>query len=119
MVIRVKRVYDEPSGGDGCRILVDRLWPRGLGRSRARVDVWMREVAPSDGLRRWFGHDASRWEEFKERYFRELEEKDELVNAILELERRMGVVTLLFGARDLERNNAVALREYLLRRGER
>jgi len=114
MVIRVKRVYDTPSGEDGYRILVDKLWPRGLSKSRAKIDVWMREIAPSDMLRRWFRHDASRWEEFKRRYFKELKRKDELVNAILELEKRIGVVTLLFGARDLKRNNAVALMEYLI-----
>ncbi|MDJ0270533.1 MAG: DUF488 family protein [Aigarchaeota archaeon] len=115
MVFRVKRVYDVPSSGDGFRVLVDRLWPRGLDRGRARVDLWMREVAPSDELRRWFGHDASKWEEFRRRYFEELGEKDELVNAILELEKWMGVVTLLFSARDLEHNNAVVLMEYLIR----
>ncbi|MEM0183994.1 MAG: DUF488 family protein, partial [Thermoproteus sp.] len=110
-MIKIKRVYEEPSPDDGVRVLVDRLWPRGLSRERAKVDYWLKEVAPSDELRRWFGHDPERWEEFKERYWRELDSKREAVEELVALVRSNAVVTLLYAARDRERNNAVALRE--------
>lgn len=113
MTFRVKRVYDAPSPDDGFRVLVDRLWPRGLSKSSAKVDLWLREVAPSDGLRRWYGHRPERWEGFKARYFAELDRKPELIGELLRLERERGTVTLLFAARDRHRNNAVALLEYL------
>lgn len=111
-MIRVKRVYDEPSAEDGYRILVDRLWPRGLKKREARIDLWMRDIAPSDKLRRWFGHNPARWEEFKKRYFEELRGKEASLKPILEKDRH-GVVTLLFSARDTVHNNAIALKEYL------
>lgn len=113
MTFRVKRVYDAPSPDDGFRVLVDRLWPRGLTRSSASVDLWLREVAPSEELRRWYGHRPERWEEFRARYFAELDRRPDLVEALLRLERERGTVTLLFAARDRHRNNAVALLEYL------
>jgi len=113
VLIRVKRVYDPASSADGFRVLVDRLWPRGLSRGRASVHLWLREIAPSDALRRWFGHRPERWGEFKLRYFGELGEKIGLAESILEKEREHGVVTLLFSARDPEHNNAVALKEFL------
>jgi len=113
--IRVRRVYEAPAREDGTRILVDRLWPRGLARSRAAVDFWWRDLAPSDELRHWFAHDPAHWDEFRERYWAELDARGEALeaarNGIAEAER----VTLLFAARDEERNNAVALRDYLLR----
>lgn len=112
--IRLERAYDKPCEGGGTRVLVDRIWPRGVSREEARVDLWLREAAPSDGLRRWFGHDPERWEEFRERYWRELDEREEVEN-LADLVRK-GRVTLPFGARAEQRNNAVALKEYLERR---
>jgi uncharacterized protein YeaO (DUF488 family) len=116
--IRVKRVYDPPSRADGSRLLMDRLWPRGLGKDAARLDGWLRDVAPSDSLRRWFGHDPARWDEFRERYFAELDAKPGTWSDIVERARR-GTVTLLHGARDPEHNNAVALEAYVERHGRR
>jgi uncharacterized protein YeaO (DUF488 family) len=113
--INIKRVYDEPSSDDGWRVLVDRLWPRGLSKDKARVDDWLKDLAPSDGLRKWFGHDPAKWRQFRHRYLEELRaHRDELG----ELRRRSrgGRITLLFAARDTEHNNAVALRENLERR---
>ena len=112
-VISVKRVYEQPSKADGFRILVDRLWPRGLKKEKAGVDLWLKDVAPSDELRRWFAHDAQKWVEFKNRYFTELDGKGEIVSRIGDAGDH---VTLLYGAKDDEHNNAVALREYMLAR---
>jgi uncharacterized protein YeaO (DUF488 family) len=111
-MIRVKRVYDPPEPADGCRILVDRLWPRGLSRERAAVDLWLRDVAPSDALRQWYGHEPARWPEFKRRYHRELQQRAEAL-AEIRSRARGGTVTLLYAASDRERNNAVALAEFL------
>jgi uncharacterized protein YeaO (DUF488 family) len=110
--LQVRRVYDAPAPGDGRRILVDRLWPRGLAKRDARIDHWAREVAPSDGLRRWFGHDPAKWDEFRRRYAAELDANAEAVAALAQAIGDGGA-TLLFGAKETERNNAVALREYL------
>lgn len=112
-MFRVRRVYGGRSPEDGCRVLVDRLWPRGLSRAAADVDLWMRDIAPSDGLRKWFGHNPARWEEFKRRYHMELASKKNLVEELFALEKKHGTVTLLYSARDPEHNNAVALMEYL------
>lgn len=112
MAIRVKRVYEAPAAEDGLRILVDRLWPRGLKKEAARLDLWLREAGPSDELRRWFGHDPGRWEEFRRRYAEELATKAELLEKIV-APAREGPVTLLYGAKDGEHNQAVALRDYL------
>ena len=112
MSVQLKRVYEDPSPADGLRILVDRLWPRGLKKEDAALDRWDRDIAPSDALRKEFGHDHSRWAEFKARYFAELDANPEPVKRIAD-EARRGTVTLLFAARDTEKNNAVALREYL------
>lgn len=114
MPVRLKRVYDPPSPSDGLRILVDRLWPRGLTKEDASLDRWDRDIAPSNELRKEFGHDHSRWDEFKARYFAELDANPEPVKRLAG-EAKKGKVTLLFAARDTERNNAVALREYLER----
>lgn len=113
--IRIKRVYDAPDPSDGLRVLVDGVWPRGMTKEQVGADLWLREIAPSAGLRKWFAHDRSRWEEFKRRYHAELEAKAEAVNRLLEVagERRL---TLLYSARDSQHNQAVALREYLLER---
>lgn len=113
-MIFIKRIYENPSREDGFRILVDRLWPRGLSKEKARVDLWLKDVAPSDDLRKWFSHDVQKWAEFKKRYFAELDEKLEDIAKVREGEGEK--VTLLYGARDEEHNNAAALREYLMMR---
>jgi uncharacterized protein YeaO (DUF488 family) len=112
MTIRVKRVYAPPLRTDGCRVLVDRVWPRGVGKEEARLDEWCREIAPSDELRRWYGHAPEKWPEFRRRYFAELAEKEEIVAELVQKVRGEGL-TLVFGARDEEHNNAVVLKEYL------
>ncbi len=114
MPIRLKRVYDPPLPSDGRRILVDRLWPRGLTKEDAALDRWDRDIAPSNELRKELGHDHSRWDELRARYFAELDANPEPVKRLAG-EAKKGTVTLLFAARDTERNNAVALREYLER----
>lgn len=111
-MLRIKRAYEEAGSGDGKRILIDRLWPRGLKKEKAEIDVWVREVAPSAELRRWFGHRPERWEEFRTRYFAELDARPEAVARLRE-ELRGGTATLVYGARDSEHSNARALREYL------
>lgn len=111
-MIRVKRVYEPPGPDDGTRILVDRLWPRGIAKAAATWDHWMKDVAPSDSLRRWFGHDPRRWRSFLERYHDELVHNAEVV-ALLVREVESGAVTLLCSARDERHNNAVALKAYL------
>lgn len=112
--LQVKRVYDPPSNDDGIRVLVDRLWPRGLTKATAAVDLWLKDIAPSVTLRRWFNHDPSpsRWSEFTQRYHEELDHKKTAIAALAGAVRR-GRVTLLFGARDPDHNNAVALFSYL------
>ncbi|MCC7104350.1 MAG: DUF488 domain-containing protein [Chloroflexi bacterium] len=110
--IRIKRAYDPSEPDDGARFLIDRLWPRGVRKEALRVDGWLRDVAPSAELRRWFGHDAARWPEFRSRYFAELDGRSETWQPLLDAARR-GTVTLVYGARDREHNDAVALREYL------
>jgi len=111
-MIRVKRVYEPPEPGDGARFLVDRLWPRCVKRESLRVSEWLKDVAPSNTPRRWFGHDPARWEEFQRRYCAELDDKPEAWRPILEAARR-GAVTVLYSARGTAHNNAVALKEYL------
>jgi uncharacterized protein YeaO (DUF488 family) len=112
--VRLKRVYEPPSPEDGVRVLVDRLWPRGLRKADAAVDRWMKDVAPSTELRQWFGHDPERWQEFRRRYARELQQHSTSIGELRELVRH-DTVTLVFGARDEEHNDAVVLREVLLR----
>jgi len=115
--VALKRVYEPPAPEDGTRVLVDRLWPRGLSKEKAAVDHWAKEVAPSHALRRWFGHAPERWDAFQARYCEELEspEAQEEIAALRALQRK-GHVTLLYAAKDEEMNNAVALRDYLRRR---
>lgn len=112
MKCAIKRVYDPPSDDDGLRVLVDRLWPRGLTKAAARVDRWLKEIAPSDGLRKWYAHDPEKWIEFQRRYREELTRVPETVAELRALARK-GRVTLLFSSRELERNNAVALQRLL------
>ena len=112
-MIRVRRVYKEVSVEDGFRIPVDKLWPRGMSRDKAKVDLWMREIAPSDDLRKWFSHDPKKWQRFQRRYETELKEKQELLHKIKQAEKENKIVTLLYSARDEEHNQAVALAEIL------
>ena len=114
--VELKRAYEEADANDGTRVLVDRLWPRGLSKERARVDAWLKEVAPSDELRRWFGHDPDKFAEFRKRYEAELasESGKEAMAKLRELVKR-GHVTLLFAARNMEHNNAVVLRDVLMK----
>ncbi len=113
MQIWTRRVYDAPGTRDGTRILVDRVWPRGISKQRAQLHGWYPEVAPCTALRQWFGHDSARWDGFKQRYFAELDANPDAVGR-LQAVARQGRLTLLFGARDTTHNNATALREYLL-----
>jgi uncharacterized protein YeaO (DUF488 family) len=112
MSLHLKRAYDTPSSDDGFRILVDRLWPRGLTKEKAAIDLWLREIAPSHELRKWFHHEPDKWPEFRERYIAELSGKPELIAEIAD-RAQAGVVTLVFSARDEEHNQAVVLREYI------
>lgn len=112
MPLQIKRVYDEPDTSDGKRILVDRLWPRGISKTDAAIDEWIRECAPSNELRKWFAHDKTKWDEFKHKYFAELSNKKELLAPLRKLVRSSRV-TLLFAASDSGHNNAIALVEYL------
>ena len=110
--IRLKRAYEPPSPEDGTRVLVDRLWPRGVRKAEAVIDCWLKEIAPSSELRRWFGHDPSRWEEFRRRYRAELSSRPELLNRLRALAEQ-GTLTLVYAARDEDHNQAVALRGML------
>lgn len=112
--VRIRRVYEEPSADDGLRVLVDRLWPRGRSKQSAHIDVWLKDIAPSKDLRTWFGHIPERFDEFSSRYRRELDTNTEAVNRLRELIADHPRVTLLYGAKDSEHNNAVVLRDYLL-----
>jgi uncharacterized protein YeaO (DUF488 family) len=111
-MIKVKRIYEPASDDDGFRVLVDRLWPRGVSNADARIDLWLLEIAPSDALRKWYKHDPEKWEEFKTRYFAELDQHTELLDPIL---NRPGhdVMTFLFSSKELKLNNAYALKAYL------
>jgi uncharacterized protein YeaO (DUF488 family) len=108
-MIRIKRVYEEPAKQDGYRILVDRLWPRGLTKERAEVDLWVKEIAPSDALRKWFGHEPEKWPEFAKRYRSELAKKKDLLKEVKKLAREHGTVTLLYGRKDEKQNQAVLI----------
>ena len=111
-MIQLKRAYEEPSRQDGVRILVERLWPRGVRKEQAAIDLWLKDLAPSTELRKWFHHDPERWDEFRKKYWSELKEKGDLL-VLLKHRTGEGAVTFVYGARDEERNSAVALKEYL------
>ena len=111
--IRLKRAYESPAAEDGTRILVDRLWPRGVKKATAEIDMWAKDIAPSTELRQWFGHETDRWGEFRRRYVAELERKTDLINELRALARK-GPITLVFGAHDQMHNDAVVLRKVLL-----
>ena len=113
MQIWLKRAYEPPGPQDGTRVLVDRLWPRGVSKEEAQIDLWLKQIAPSDSLRKWFNHDPNKWELFKERYYQELKaDKPEQVRDLADIAGQ-GRVTLVFGAKDERLNNAAALKEYL------
>ncbi|MGC9444983.1 MAG: DUF488 domain-containing protein [Candidatus Methanospirareceae archaeon] len=112
MALQAKRIYEQPSEDDGFRILVDRLWPRGISKDKANVDLWLKDIAPSTELRKWFAHKEERWDEFKQRYFVELKEKTELIQTI-RAKSEQGSVTLLYSAKNDTFNNAIALEEYI------
>ncbi|HEY6375766.1 MAG TPA: DUF488 family protein [Edaphobacter sp.] len=112
MKLTIKRVYDEPGKDDGIRILVDRLWPRGLSKEKAHIDLWLKEVAPSAGLHKWFVHNPAKWTEFKVRYRAELKHKEEQLS-VLKQAIAKGQITLLYGARDKQHNEAIVLQELL------
>lgn len=114
-MIRLKRVYESSSKEDGQRILVERLWPRGLTKEKAKVDLWLKEIAPSTELRQWFGHDPARWEEFRTRYLGELAKNPEVVKLLKE-KIKEGPVTLVYGAHDEAHNSALVLKEFLSKR---
>lgn len=109
MSLKVKRIYEKPDKTDGYRILVDRLWPRGLKKSDAKVDLWLKEIAPSNELRKWYNHDPEKWEAFKENYHKELKGKEELLKKIKELEKENHTITLLYSSKEEKLNNATAL----------
>lgn len=108
----IRRAYDEPTKNDGYRVLVDRVWPRGVSKEDAQLDEWCKQIAPSTELRKWFGHDPERWDEFRSRYRGELEDRDDLVDALVE-RTTDGRVTLVFGAKDTDHNQAVVLAELI------
>lgn len=112
MPIHLKRAYDKPDKSDGQRILVDRMWPRGVSKHEAKIDLWLKDIAPSSELRKWFDHDAAKWREFKTRYFRELAAHTDALQELAS-KARAGSVTLVFAAKNEEFNNAVAIKEYL------
>jgi uncharacterized protein YeaO (DUF488 family) len=116
--LRIKRIYECPDKADGTRVLVDRVWPRGMTKERAAVDLWLKEIAPSPALRKWFGHDPQRWTEFQSRYRAELDRNTAVVGQLLDLAMK-GKVTLLYAAHDVAHNHAVALSEYMDQLGRR
>jgi len=115
MTVQVKRVYALPSPGDGYRVLVDRLWPRGISKASLNADEWMKEIAPSNELRKRFGHHEGNWDEFQELYFKELDNCPDLIEQLIQ-KSRVGNLTLLYAAKDEEHNNAIALKNYLERK---
>lgn len=114
MAIKIKRIYEDPAKSDGFRILIDRLWPRGIKKEDAKLDLWLKEIAPSNSLRQWFNHDVKKWLEFQKRYARELADKKDLIDTIQDKAKK-GTVTLLFSSKETEYNNAVALLKFLVR----
>jgi len=114
--VAVKRVYDRPSSEDGVRVLVDRLWPRGLSRQAAAADLWLKDAAPSAELRRWYGHQSRRWATFRKKYRQELTQRPDIVKLLKDLRRR-SPLTLLYASRDTARNHAVVLLELLEKKG--
>ena len=114
MELKIKRAYEKPEKEDGKRILVDRLWPRGLTKEKASIDLWLKDIAPTTELRKWFGHDPDKWKEFKKRYHQELKNNKEQLS-ILNEELKKRVITLVYGAKDEQHNEALVLKEWLSR----
>jgi uncharacterized protein YeaO (DUF488 family) len=112
-MITIKRVYSDPEDDDGFRVLVDRIWPRGVSKEDAKLDLWMKEVSPSNELRKWFAHDPDKWDEFKTRYLEELKDKKDLIVHLKTIEKLNKTLTLIYSARDEKHNNAVVLMELL------
>lgn len=112
-MLRIKRVYEEASKEDGYRVLVDRLWPRGISKEKAHIDLWLKEIAPSNELRKWFGHDPEKWQEFKTKYKKELNENEDALKELVSLIKKHSHMTLLYGAKDTEHNQALVLHELL------
>jgi uncharacterized protein YeaO (DUF488 family) len=112
-MIKIKRVYEDYSDSDGYRILIDRLWPRGKSKQRAKIDLWLKEIAPSDELRRYFCHDSGKWSLFINKYTKELENNIDLIKQIQMFEKEHGVVTLLYSSKDEKFNNAIVLKKFL------
>jgi len=117
-MLKVKRVYENAEANDGTRFLVERLWPRGMKKEELKMEAWLKDVAPSDGLRKWFAHDPLKWKEFQKRYRAELESNPNAWKPLLESAKR-GDVTLLYSARDIEYNNAIVLKSFLEKRMEK
>lgn len=114
MNIKIKRVYEQPEKDDGMRILVDRLWPRGLTKEKASVDLWLKDIAPSTELRKWFGHDPDKWKRFRGRYQTEIRNNLDLIRVLMQ-KAREGTITLIYGARDEKHNEALVLKQFLER----
>jgi uncharacterized protein YeaO (DUF488 family) len=112
-MITTKRIYEPKSPQDGCRVLVDRLWPRGVSKEKAALDLWMKDIGPSDELRKWFNHDPAKWAQFKNKYAGELKDKKDLLKQLKDLEKKHGKLTLLYGAHDEQHNQAVVIAEKL------
>lgn len=112
MNIKIRRVYEQPAKKDGERILVDRLWPRGLTKEKAAVDLWPKDIAPSTELRKWFAHDPNKWKSFRGRYETEIRHNDDLIK-VLKQKAREGTITLIYGARDEKHNEALVLKQFL------
>ncbi len=112
MVIKLKRIYDKPGSSDGVRVLVERLWPRGISKQRAKVDIWLKDAAPSTELRKWFNHDKGKWEEFKKRYYLELDQNPDSLKPLLDLPQS-STITFVYASKEEQFNSASALREYI------
>jgi uncharacterized protein YeaO (DUF488 family) len=116
VAFQIRRIYEPPHPDDGYRVLIDRLWPRGVAKQTAAVDLWLKEIAPSDALRKWFAHDPAKWTEFVNRYHREVDKNPEAIETLRAAAAKHPIVTLLFAAKDEEHSNAVALKAYLSKR---
>lgn len=114
-MILIKRIYDESNDADGMRVLVDRLWPRGVAKEKAHIDLWLKEIAPSNELRKWFHHETKNWDEFVEKYKTELKGKKELMHQLHDLQKKHKTITLLYGAKDREHNQAIIIADLLNR----
>lgn len=112
-MVNLKRAYVKWAKDDGFRVLVDRLWPRGISKEEAHLDLWLKDIAPSTELRKWFGHDPKKWEGFREKYKRELKEKKQLINQLKALKKEHKTVTIVYGAKDTGHNEAVILEEFI------